>query len=169
MKYSSHSLQLFIQPQLFHFSLLNVTLQSSQDVAQGQSSSPRKVRIIIFVLNKYVIIYHLIILTSIKEKVILLRNSIFKSLKHKNWAQSHGLVVKFGMLHFSGLGSVPGHGPTPPISGHAVVATYVQNRGRLVQMLAQGESSSSKKRRIGGRLGSVVVKFAHSSLVAQGP
>ena len=48
-------------------------------------------------------------------------------------------------LHFGGLGSVPGHRPTPLLSGHAVMATHIQNRGRLAQMLAQGKSSSAKK------------------------
>ena len=60
--------------------------------------------------------------------------------------QPHGLVVKFGMLCFSSPGLVPRHGPTPLSSGHAVVATHIQNRGRLAQMLAQGESSSGKKK-----------------------
>ena len=59
-----------------------------------------------------------------------------------------GLVVRFGALHFGGLGSVPGRGPTPVVS-HVVVVTHIQNRGRLAQRLAQGESSSSKKRKIG--------------------
>ena len=59
--------------------------------------------------------------------------------------QSLGLAVEFGVLRFGGLGSVPGCRPTPLISGHAVVATHIQNRGRLAQMLAQGESSAKKK------------------------
>ena len=36
-----------------------------------------------------------------------------------------------------------------PSSSHAVAASHIQNRGRLAQMLAQGQSSSSKKRKIG--------------------
>lgn len=52
--------------------------------------------------------------------------------------QPHGLVVKFGMLCFSSLGSVPQCRLTPLISGHAVVATHIQNRGRWEQKLAQG-------------------------------
>ena len=39
--------------------------------------------------------------------------------------------------------------PTPLVSGHAMAATHIQCRGRLAQMLAQGKSSSSKKRKIG--------------------
>ena len=35
--------------------------------------------------------------------------------------------------------------PTPPIGGHAVAVAHIQNRGRLEQMLAQGQSSSAKK------------------------
>ena len=57
-----------------------------------------------------------------------------------------GLVVKFGMFCFGGLGSVLGCGPTILGGGHTVVVTHVQNRGRLAQMLAQGESSSSQKK-----------------------
>ena len=49
------------------------------------------------------------------------------------------------MFSFSGLGSVPGCGPTPLAGGHAVAVTHIQNRGRLAQMLAQDKSSSSKK------------------------
>ena len=61
-----------------------------------------------------------------------------------------GLVVKFSVLHFSSLGLVPGSRLIPLIS-HAVAATRIQNRGRLAEMLAQGGSSSSKKRKIGNR------------------
>ena len=49
------------------------------------------------------------------------------------------------MLHFGGLGLVPGLGPTPLVGGHALAATHIQNRGRPAQMLAQGESSSAQK------------------------
>ena len=45
--------------------------------------------------------------------------------------QPRGLVVKFSMLHFVGLGSVPRHWSTPLISSHAVAATHIQNRERL--------------------------------------
>ena len=40
------------------------------------------------------------------------------------------------------MGFDPRHRPTPLIS-NAVAATHIQNRGRLAQMLAQGESSST--------------------------
>ena len=64
---------------------------------------------------------------------------------NKRWGQPPGLVVKFGVLHFSGPDLVPRHRPTPLMGGHAVVVTHKQNRGRLAQMLAQGQSSSAKK------------------------
>ena len=56
-----------------------------------------------------------------------------------------------GVLHFGGAGSDPGQGPTPLIGGHAVVATHIQSRGKPAQILRQGESSSSKKRKTGIR------------------
>ena len=62
----------------------------------------------------------------------------------KGW--SHGLAVKFGRLQFSSLGSVPRCRPIPLISVHAVAETHTQDRGRLAQMLAQGESSSAHKK-----------------------
>ena len=43
------------------------------------------------------------------------------------------------------VGSDPGHGPTHCSSSHDVAASDIQNRGRLAQMLAQGQSSSPKK------------------------
>ena len=65
--------------------------------------------------------------------------------------QPHGLVVKFSTLYFSSPGSVPSYRLIPLLGGHAVEATYIQNRGRLAQLLAQDESFSSKKRKIGNR------------------
>ena len=62
--------------------------------------------------------------------------------------QPHGLEVKFSMHLFSDLGSVPGHEPTPLVSGHTVAVTHTQNGRRLAQMLSQGESSSSKSGRL---------------------
>ena len=56
-----------------------------------------------------------------------------------------GLVIKFDALCFCSLGSVPGHGPRPLVSGHAVAVNHIQNRGRLAQMLTQDESSSAKR------------------------
>ena len=70
--------------------------------------------------------------------------------KEPRGGQPCDLVVKFGTLRSSGLGSVSGHRPAP-LCGHAVVATHIQNGGRLAQMLAQGQSSSSRKRKIGNR------------------
>ena len=57
-----------------------------------------------------------------------------------------GLAVKFGALHFGSPGLVPRHRPTP-LGGHAVVATHMQNRGRLVQVLAQGNLPQLKKKK----------------------
>ena len=55
------------------------------------------------------------------------------------------LVVKFGMLHFGGSGSVPWHGPIPHIvSCHAVVVAHIQEEEDQQQMLAQGKSSSAQ-------------------------
>src|SRR3712207_7940951 len=54
------------------------------------------------------------------------------------------LGVKFGVFHFQGPGSVTRHRPTLLLHSHAVAATHIQNRGRLAQMLAQGEYSSAK-------------------------
>ena len=58
------------------------------------------------------------------------------------------------MLHFSGLefeGSEPRHEPTYCSSSHVVAVPQIQNRGTLAQILAQGQSSSSKKRKIVNR------------------
>ena len=58
------------------------------------------------------------------------------------------------MLHFGGLdflGSDPGYKPTQGSYSHAVAASHIQYRGGLTQMLAQGESSSNKKSKIGNR------------------
>ena len=64
-------------------------------------------------------------------------------IRRQKKGQTCHLVVKFGALHFRDPGSVPRHGPRPLVGGHAVAATHIQNRGRLAQMLAQGESSSA--------------------------
>ena len=56
-------------------------------------------------------------------------------------------MVKLGTLHFGILGSGPRRGPTPLVSGHAMAATHKKNRGKLAQMLAQGESFSTKMRK----------------------
>ena len=42
------------------------------------------------------------------------------------------------------MGSDPGHRTTYHSSSHAVVAFHKQDKGRLPQMLAQGQSSSPK-------------------------
>ena len=58
-------------------------------------------------------------------------------------------ALRFGSLGF--MVSDYRCGPTHCSSSHAMVMSYIQNRGRLAQMLAQGQSSSRKKRRIGNR------------------
>ena len=55
-----------------------------------------------------------------------------------------------GIVHFDDLGfadSDPGCGPTHHSSSHAVVESYIQSGGRLAQMLAQGQSLSSRKQK----------------------
>ena len=66
----------------------------------------------------------------------------------KERGQRYVLVVKFGTLSFCGQGLVPKRRPMPLVGGNAEEATHIQNRGRLAQMLAQGESSSAKKRKL---------------------
>ena len=91
------------------------------------------------------------------------RDSLARTEQRKG--QTHGLAVKFGVLHYGGPGSVPGHGPTPLIGGHAVAATHIQNRGRLAQMLAQGKSSSAKnKEENNGMVTSLGLTFCFYSL-----
>ena len=68
--------------------------------------------------------------------------------------------LKFCMLHFGCLGfeaSGPGYGPTP-LNSHAVEASHIQSKGRLAQMLAQGESSLQGKKKEGIEKMSVVKK-----------
>ena len=50
----------------------------------------------------------------------------------------------FGSPGFTGLD--PGCGLTHSLSSHAVAASHVQSRGRWAWILAQGQSSSNKKR-----------------------
>ena len=42
-----------------------------------------------------------------------------------SWGGPHGLVVKFSVLHFGGLGSLPRHGPTSFVGGHELVVTHL--------------------------------------------
>ena len=56
-----------------------------------------------------------------------------------------GLVVEFRVLCFIGLGSVPGCGPTPRISGHTMTVTHTQNRGRLTADVSSEWIFLSKK------------------------
>ena len=56
------------------------------------------------------------------------------------------LVVKFGVLHFGSPGSVPGHGPTPLVGGHAVVVTHIQNRTAGTDVSSRQIFLSKKKK-----------------------
>ena len=71
----------------------------------------------------------------ISQKVATVQIVVFHLAHLKtvdNRGQPHGPLVKFSALCFSSLGLVPGRGPTQVIMGHAVVATHIPNRGRLV-------------------------------------
>ena len=50
------------------------------------------------------------------------------------------------MLHFGSLSLVPECRPIPFIGGHDVVVTHIQSKGRLAQMLAQGQIFLSKEK-----------------------
>ena len=54
-------------------------------------------------------------------------------------------MLCFGSLGLTG--SDPRCGPTHHSLSHAVVVSHIQNRGRLAQMLAQGQSSSHTHRK----------------------
>ena len=73
----------------------------------------------------------------------------------QKWLEGAGLVAQWlsshtplHTLHFSSpgvVGSDPRRRSTHHSLSHAAVASYVQNRGRWAQMLAQGQSSSKKQ------------------------
>ena len=78
-----------------------------------------------------------------KSKPKVTRN---KEIINSGWDSPCGLGVKFSAFHFSSPGSVPGCGPTllcywPCCAG----GPHTKNRRRLVQMLAQDQSSSANK------------------------
>ena len=62
------------------------------------------------------------------------------------WGCPMAQRLSSAMLHFGGPGSVLRHGHILLIS-HVVAVTQIQNRGRLAQILAQGESYSGKKKK----------------------
>ena len=79
-----------------------------------------------------------------------MRNREKKNRKKKRIKNKEGLALWPGGLVQCALPQkprlVPGCTPAPLNGGHAVaVATHIQNRGRLAQMLSQGKSSSRKK------------------------
>lgn len=60
-------------------------------------------------------------------------------------------MVKFGMLGFGGLGSVPGCRPDLSVSGHAVAIAHThKRRGRLPIDVSLGQIFLNKKE-IGNR------------------
>ena len=67
----------------------------------------------------------------------------FKMFQQRHW--SNGIVVKFTCSASAAWRSDPRHRPTHFSSSRAVAASHVQNRGQWAQMLAQGQSSSSKR------------------------
>ena len=84
---------------------------------------------------------------------IMLTGFIYTYLKNNNRGQTGGIVVEFSHSTSMARGSgvwVPGL-DLHHWSSHAVVVSHMQNKGRLEQMLAQGQSSSSKKRKVGNR------------------
>ena len=70
---------------------------------------------------------------------VLLSKS-FCALGLARWYSGSVRVFCFGSPGFAG--SDPRHGPTHQSLSHAVAVPHIQNRERLAQMLAQGQSSS---------------------------
>ena len=62
------------------------------------------------------------------------------------WYSSQVRTLWFGGLGFAG--SDPRCRPTYCSSGHTVVASYIQSRERLAEMLAQGQSSSHTHKKV---------------------
>ena len=73
---------------------------------------------------------------------------VFLKLKKRTgpawWHSSQICILCIGGLRFTG--SKPECRHTHRSSSHAVAASHIQNRERLAQMLAQGRSSSPKKK-----------------------
>ena len=82
--------------------------------------------------------------STIKKIVIPLQR--YTIIEKKNRASPDGLVGKFSMLHFGGLGLVPGRRPTTLVSGHAWWWSTHKIEEDGQQMLAQAKSSSAKKK-----------------------
>ena len=66
-------------------------------------------------------------------------------IKNGCMSQPHGLVVKFGKLCFGSWDSAPWCRPIRLVSGHAVVATHIQNGGRLAMDITSGQIFLRKK------------------------
>ena len=78
----------------------------------------------------------------------VLKSSIKSHSKRKHWACPVAWwLSSYALLQWPVLcGSDSRHRHTHRSSSHAVVASHIQNKGRVAQMLAQGQSSSSKKK-----------------------
>ena len=121
------------------------TLQPSKEILTPDSTQPTKSKI--WDGGKASVLFdsfiYLIPMCSWSWKVLLYIENV--------QGPAGGIVVNFAH-HFGSLeftGSDPGCRLTHCSSSHAVVASHIQNRGRLAHVLAQQQSSSSKKRKIG--------------------
>ena len=117
-------------------------------------------------------VLHMLIGTiqSCKEGIIIPTCQIRKNwgwerLKKQPGGWPCGLVVKFSVLHLDAPDSVPGLGPTPLVGSRAVAVTHILNRGRLAQMLAQGEPSSAKNKQTNKNSPSAEQRFKHICLI----
>ena len=100
----------------------------AQMLAQGESSSPKRGGL----------------------ETCQLRVNLPYTHTHKRYlrASPGGLVVKFSGLHFGSPASIPGCRLTPLCQQPCCAGGPVlKNRGRLAWILAQGESSSAKKKK----------------------
>ena len=62
------------------------------------------------------------------------------SIKIQFWASPSGLLVKFGVLCFSSLGSIPGHRPTPLVCQRPCCGSSSQTEGgRLAADVTSGQ------------------------------
>ena len=90
--------------------------------------------------------------------------SVKEASKRMSGSWPCGLLVNFSVLHFSALNlqiQILGRN-LHHSSSHAMTVTHIQTRGRLAQMLAQGESSSgTKKTHEEVCLGNLFKKYLH--------
>ena len=94
---------------------------------------------------------------NILNSLMKLQHFTTHEMKLKQYLEANLQGQRSGYIHtlrFSSpgfTGSDPGNGLMHHSSSHAVVDSYIQNRGRLAQMLAHQQSSSSKQGKIGNR------------------